>query len=62
MRATREWRPATLASYRAPDAFDKWDRVPTGALIADLASEQARAQLEQAEHALHTAREQLAQA
>ncbi len=38
------------------------DQVEAGALIAELASEQARARLEQAEHVLHTAREELAEA
>lgn len=43
-------------------AVREGDRAGAGALIAELASDQAKAQLEQAEHALHTAREQLAEA
>ncbi len=43
-------------------AVREGDRAEAGALIAELASDQAKAQLEQAEHALHTAREQLAEA
>jgi HlyD family secretion protein len=38
------------------------DRTEAGVLIAELASEQIRAQLERAEHGLHTAREQLSEA
>jgi membrane fusion protein (multidrug efflux system) len=38
------------------------DQLEAGALIAALASDQVQAQLEQAEHALHTAREQFAMA
>lgn len=37
-------------------------RVDSGALIAELASDQVRAQLAQAEHAVHAAREELAEA
>ena len=43
-------------------AVREGDRVAAGQPIAELSSEQARAQLEQAEHALHTAREQLGEA
>lgn len=38
------------------------DRLEAGALIAELSSDQVQAQLERAEHELHTAREQLAEA
>jgi HlyD family secretion protein len=38
------------------------DRVDAGVLIAELASDEVRAQLERAEHGLHTAREQLGEA
>ena len=38
------------------------DRVEAGGLIAELASDQLAAELKRADHALHTAREQLAQA
>lgn len=38
------------------------DRVEAGAVIAELAAEQARARLEQAAHVLHTVREELAEA
>jgi HlyD family secretion protein len=43
-------------------AVREGDRVEAGAVIVHLASDQVRAQLEQAEHALHTAREQLTEA
>jgi HlyD family secretion protein len=43
-------------------AVREGDRVEAGGLIAELASEQVQAQLERAEHGLHTAREQLAEA
>jgi HlyD family secretion protein len=38
------------------------ERLDSGALIAELASDQLRAQLAQAEHAVHTAREELGEA
>ncbi|MBI4591360.1 MAG: efflux RND transporter periplasmic adaptor subunit, partial [Candidatus Rokubacteria bacterium] len=43
-------------------AVREGERVSAGALIAELASGQAAAQLQQAEHVLHTAQEQLAEA
>jgi len=43
-------------------AVREGDRLDAGRLIAELASDQVRAQLEQAEHVTHTAREQLAEA
>lgn len=43
-------------------AVGEGQRLAAGALIAELASDQVRAQLEQAEHTVHTAREELAEA
>ncbi len=43
-------------------AVREGQRLDAGALIAELASEQVQAELQRAEHALHTAREQLGEA
>ena len=43
-------------------AVREGDRLEAGALIAELASDQVRAELERAEHGLHTAQEQLVEA
>lgn len=42
-------------------AVREGDRLERGGLVAELASEQVQAQLEQAEHVVHTGREQLAE-
>ena len=53
---------AKVAGKIARLAVHEGARVKAGALVAELASEQLQAQLQHAEHTLHTAREQLAAA